>query len=113
MTTLLYWYTTGITRCTVAAAISNQQSGAGVTPNRESQYIRWVQFDSTEMHEIAITRLKFGETEMCEVHLNHMRAARNRMSHFDGHYEFGSDDTTNIPNLRSRRANLPASSVDP
>ena len=63
------------------------------------------------MHEIAITRPQFDETEMHEVHTNHARAQQIIAWHFDGNYEFGSDDTTNLPNLR--RASVPASSVDP
>ena len=55
------------------------------------------------MHEIAITRPQFDETEMHEVDTNRTRTAHNR-THFDGTYEFGSDDTTNLPNLR--RASL-------
>ena len=37
------------------------------------------QFDSTEMHEIAITWTQFDETEMYEVHTNYTRTAHNRM----------------------------------
>ena len=62
------------------------------------------------MHELAITRLIFDETEMYEVHTTHT-AQHTIEWHFDGYYEFGSDDTTNLPNVR--RASLPSSSVDP
>ena len=62
------------------------------------------------MHEIAIIMPQFDETDMNEVLTNRTRTAHNH-KHFDGTYEYGSDDTTNLPNLR--RASLPASSVDP
>ena len=51
------------------------------------------------MHEIEITMPQFDETEMNEVHTNRTRTAHNH-THFDGSYEYGSDDTTNLPHLR-------------
>ena len=53
------------------------------------------------LHELAITRLMFGETEMYVVHTDH--TAQHIIAwHFDGHNEFVSDDTTNLPNLRGQ-----------
>ena len=86
--------------------ISNQQviSMTAIRSRRNAEYriaIRRFQFDSTEMHKIAITRPQFDKTEMHEVHTNRTRTATaNNRTHFDDTYEYGSDDTTNLPNLR-------------
>ena len=48
------------------------------------------------MHEIAITWPQFDETEMYKVHTHRTRSHAQHIIawHFDGTYEYGSDDTT-------------------
>ena len=53
------------------------------------------------MHEIAITRPQFDETE-CTRYTLIAHAEHKTAWHFDGNYEYGSDDTTNLPNLRGQ-----------
>ena len=51
---------------------------------------------STPLLTNAIGHTPDDETEMNEVHTNRTRTAHNH-THFDGTYEYGSDDTTNLP----------------
>jgi hypothetical protein len=91
-----------MTRCAVQQSI-NQQSAIRCRRNAESRIaIIRLQFDAMEMHEIAITRLQFDETEMYEVYTLIACAQHTIAWHYDGNFEHGSDDTTNLPKSRGQ-----------
>ena len=69
-----------------------------------------LQFDETEMHEIAITPTHLDETEMYEVYRLIACTQHTIAWHYDGTYEHGSDNTTNLPSLRGQGS--PLVSVD-